>query len=81
MSKVRNIANKYKIPVHLDGARMFNACEALGCTPSDMAQYVDSLNFCLSKALCAPLGSMICGSAKLIAKARRARKLLGGGMR
>ncbi|KAL4486774.1 hypothetical protein ABPG72_006606 [Tetrahymena utriculariae] len=81
MAKVRELGNKYKIPVHLDGARMFNACTALKCSPREMSQYVDSLNFCLSKGLCAPIGSMICGSKKLIQKARRLRKLLGGGMR
>lgn len=66
MSEVRNIANKYNIPVHLDGARMFNACAKLKCSPKEMAFFADSLNFCLSKALCAPVGSMICGSKRLI---------------
>lgn len=81
MASVRAISKKYNVPVHLDGARMFNACVALKCDPKEMACYVDSLNFCLSKGLCAPIGSIMCGSKKIITKARRARKLLGGGMR
>lgn len=69
------------IPVHTDGARLFNAATALGVDASEIAKYTDSVMFCLSKGLCAPVGSMLAGSAEFIDKARRMRKLLGGGMR
>lgn len=69
------------IPVHTDGARLFNAATALGVDASEIAKYTDSVMFCLSKGLCAPVGSMLAGSAEFINKARRMRKLLGGGMR
>ncbi len=67
--------------VHLDGARIFNAAAALGVEPRALAGPVDSVTFCLSKGLCAPVGSVLCGSRAFIAEARRARKILGGGMR
>jgi threonine aldolase len=69
------------VPVHLDGARVWNAAEALECSVARLTEQCDSVNACLSKALGAPAGSVLCGSAALIAKARRARKVLGGGMR
>ena len=69
------------VPVHLDGARLFNAAVALGRPVADFARPVDSLTFCLSKGLGAPVGSLVCGSRDFIARARRVRKLLGGGMR
>lgn len=69
------------VPVHLDGARIFNAAVALGVTASALAAEVDSVQFCLSKGLSAPVGSMLVGSRDFIAEARRNRKLLGGGMR
>lgn len=69
------------IPVHTDGARLFNAATALGVDASEIAKYTDSVMFCLSKGLCAPVGSMLAGSKEFINKARRMRKLLGGGMR
>jgi threonine aldolase len=65
----------------LDGARIFNAAVALGVKASDLSRNVDSVMFCLSKGLCAPVGSMLCGSKDFIYQARRARKQLGGGMR
>lgn len=67
--------------VHMDGARIFNAAAALGCTARDIAQYTDSVMFCLSKGLCAPVGSMLAGSAAFIEKAVRNRKILGGALR
>jgi threonine aldolase len=67
--------------LHLDGARLFNAAVALRRPVSDFARPVDSLTFCLSKGLAAPVGSIVCGSREFIARARRVRKLLGGGMR
>jgi len=69
------------VPVHLDGARLFNAAVALGRPAADFARPVDSLTFCLSKGLAAPVGSLVCGSRELVARARRVRKMLGGGMR
>jgi threonine aldolase len=69
------------VPVHLDGARIFNASVALGRPVADFARPVDSLTFCLSKGLGAPVGSLVCGSRELVTRARRVRKLLGGGMR
>jgi threonine aldolase len=78
---VREIADEHGLHVHLDGARLFNAATKLGVPASDIAQYVDSVTFCLSKGLCAPVGSVVCGSAEFIHAAHRARKLVGGGMR
>lgn len=69
------------IPVHLDGARVFNAAEALGCPVARIAEPFDSIMFCLSKGLGAPIGSMLLGTREFIDEARRWRKLLGGGMR
>ena len=69
------------LQVHLDGARIFNAAAALGVGPEALTKPVDSVTFCLSKGLCAPVGSVLCGSKEFIQKARRIRKQLGGGMR
>jgi threonine aldolase len=69
------------IPVHLDGARIFNAATALGKTVAELTHKFDSVMFCLSKGLCAPVGSMLVGSRDFIGKARIGRKMLGGGMR
>ncbi len=74
-------AHQRGIPVHLDGARMFNAAAALGRPVEDVAGNVDSVMFCLSKGLGAPIGSMLVGSRKFIDQARSVRKALGGGMR
>jgi len=81
MQGLRSAANELSLKVHLDGARIFNAAVALGVNASDLTQDVDSVMFCLSKGLCAPVGSMLCGSKNFIYQARRARKQLGGGMR
>lgn len=70
-----------ELPIHVDGARIFNASIALGLPVSALLQDADSAMFCLSKGLSAPVGSMVVGSEAFIARARRARKLLGGGMR
>ena len=67
--------------VHMDGARLFNAAAALGCSAADIAACTDSVMFCLSKGLCAPVGSMLAGSREFIRRARKNRKILGGGMR
>ncbi len=69
------------IPVHLDGARIFNAAVALGVPARELVRGFDSVMFCLSKGLGAPVGSVLCGSPEFIAEARRVRKALGGGMR
>lgn len=78
---VREVADRHGLRVHLDGARYFNAVVALGISPKEIAGYVDSVSFCLSKGLCAPAGSILVGSAEFIHQARRVRKVLGGGMR
>lgn len=75
------IAHRHGIPVHMDGARVFNAAVAQGRPVAEVVAPVDSVMFCLSKGLAAPVGSLLVGSAAFIARARRARKLLGGGMR
>lgn len=74
-------AKEYNLPVHLDGARIFNASVALGVDVKEIAQYSDSVMVCLSKGLCAPVGSVVCGDKSFVEKARRNRNLLGGGMR
>jgi len=81
MAAVRRIADRHGVAVHLDGARIFNAAVALGLPASELTKDVDSVTFCLSKGLSAPVGSVLCGSADFIYEARRARKIVGGGMR
>jgi threonine aldolase len=78
---VAEIADEYGLRLHLDGARIFNAAAALGVEALALAEPADSVTFCLSKGLCAPVGSVLCGSGDFIRRARRARKQLGGGMR
>ena len=80
-AQVARLAHDYGLRVHLDGARVFNASAALGVDVREVVREVDSVMFCLSKGLCAPGGSLLCGSASFIAEARRARKVVGGGMR
>lgn len=81
MRSVKKLANKYKLKVHLDGARFFNAVTSLNCDIRDITENVDSLNICLSKGLCAPIGSMLVGSKAFIEEALYKRKIMGGGMR
>ncbi|HET9847825.1 MAG TPA: low-specificity L-threonine aldolase [Candidatus Dormibacteraeota bacterium] len=76
-----DLAHESRFPVHLDGARVFNAAVALGVDVRELTEPVDSVMFCLSKGLSAPVGSMLAGSAPFIERARRMRKMLGGGMR
>jgi threonine aldolase len=78
---VGNLAREHGLKFHLDGARIFNAAAALDVKPRDLCTPVDSVTFCLSKGLCAPVGSVLCGSEDFIYRAHRARKQLGGGMR
>jgi threonine aldolase len=75
------VAHGHGLKLHLDGARLFNAAAALGIEARELAAPADSVTFCLSKGLCAPVGSVLCGEAAFIKRARRARKQLGGGMR
>jgi threonine aldolase len=79
--QVRALADEHGLLVHLDGARVWNAATALGCPVTDLTEPVDSVSFCLSKGLCAPIGSVLCGPAEFIQQARKVRKMLGGGMR
>lgn len=81
LQSVAGLACEYGLAVHMDGARIFNAAAALRVSVADLAGPVDSLSFCLSKGLSAPVGSLVCGSGTFIRKARRNRKVLGGGMR
>jgi threonine aldolase len=81
MAQVRALANRYGLAIHLDGARLFNAAVALGVDAPVLAHDADSVSFCLSKGLSAPVGSLVCGSAEFVSGARRNRKVLGGGMR
>jgi threonine aldolase len=81
IAAVAGVAHEAGVPVHLDGARLFNAAVALTRPAADFARHVDSVTFCLSKGLAAPVGSVICGGRELIERARRWRKMLGGGMR
>jgi threonine aldolase len=81
MDEVRKLAHEWGLPIHLDGARIFNAATALGCDVRDIAGKADSLMFCLSKGLCAPVGSLLAGPKDFVAAARMKRKIMGGGMR
>jgi len=78
---VGELAHARGLRVHLDGARIFNAAAALGVEAKTLTEGVDTVQFCFSKGLAAPVGSIVCGDAETIAKARRVRKLLGGAMR
>jgi threonine aldolase len=78
---VGELARQHNLRLHLDGARLFNAAVALGVSAKDLAGPADSVTFCLSKGLCAPVGSVLCGSQEFIYRAHRLRKQLGGGMR
>ncbi|HMO57859.1 MAG TPA: low-specificity L-threonine aldolase [Roseiflexaceae bacterium] len=81
MEQVRTFADQHGLAVHLDGARIFNAAVALGVDVREFTRHVDSVTFCLSKGLSAPVGSVVCGSSEFIGRVRRARKMVGGGMR
>ena len=81
MKEVYGLARENNVPVHLDGARIFNAAHALGAAAKDIAQYSDSVCFCVSKGLSAPVGSILCGSHAFIERARAYRRMVGGNMR
>jgi threonine aldolase len=78
---IRAVADRHRLRVHLDGARLFNAAAALKLEAKALTRAADSVTFCLSKGLCAPVGSVLCGDRDFIRAARRVRKSLGGGMR
>jgi threonine aldolase len=81
LSAIRDLSDRRGLPVHMDGARVFNAAVALGVPVASLAAYADSVTFCLSKGLGCPIGSVLCGTRDFVAEARRYRKMLGGGMR
>jgi threonine aldolase len=81
MRAASDAAHERGLKVHLDGARIFNAALALGVPVTKIAAYADSVMFCVSKGLCAPVGSLVCGPGEFIERARYNRKILGGGMR
>ncbi|HET7340133.1 MAG TPA: GntG family PLP-dependent aldolase [Methylomirabilota bacterium] len=81
IAAVAGVAHAAGVAVHMDGARLFNAAVALKREPREFAAPVDSVTFCLSKGLGAPVGSVVCGSAAFVQRARRVRKMIGGGMR
>lgn len=80
-AEVAQVAGKQHLKVHMDGARLFNAAVAQNIPAQEITRHVDSVSICLSKGLCAPVGSVLCGSEAFIVQARRARKIVGGGMR
>jgi threonine aldolase len=80
-AEVGEIAKQNGLKLHIDGARIFNAATALGIPAKELVVPADSVSFCLSKGLCAPVGSVLVGSKEFINEARRTRKMLGGGMR
>jgi len=77
----RKLVDKHALGLHLDGARVFNASVKLGVSVTEISRHFDSISVCLSKGLCAPVGSVLCGSAEFIHSAHKWRKMLGGGMR
>lgn len=81
IQQVADLMGPKDIPIHLDGARIFNASVALKLPVQDLTHQVDSVSFCLSKGLSAPVGSLLCGPSEFIERARKWRKMLGGGMR
>lgn len=80
-AKVKKVADKHNLNIHLDGARIFNAALALNVDVKEVAKYADTVSVCLSKGLCAPIGSVLVGSKEFIKEARLKRKIMGGGMR
>lgn len=81
LKEIHELAKEFNIHVHMDGARLFNAAASLDADPKDLCKYVDSLMFCISKGLGAPIGSLLCGNKEFIKKLRKKRRLLGGNMR
>jgi threonine aldolase len=78
---IRDLTQKHRVPLHLDGARLLNASVAMGVPATEITQYFDTATLCLSKGLGAPVGSLLAGSAAFVKRANRFRKMFGGGMR
>lgn len=81
LQKMSAVARQHSVPIHLDGARVFNAATYLGVQVSEITTYADTVSFCLTKGLAAPVGSMLCGPGDFVSEARRNRQKLGGGLR
>jgi len=81
LRELHDVTRQLRVPIHMDGARIFNAATALGVPAAEIARYADSVQFCLSKGLAAPVGSIVTGTAGFIGRVRRQRKMLGGAMR
>jgi len=81
LAEIRDLADKYQVPIHMDGARLFNAAAYLQVSAKEICSYVDSVMFCVSKGLGAPIGSLLCGNTEFIIAAKNNRKLLGGALR
>ena len=81
MAEIRKVADKYNLPIHLDGARLFNAAAYLDVDVKEITKNIDTVMFCLSKGLCSPVGSILAGNKDFIDRARKYRKLMGGGLR
>jgi len=81
MAEVQALARDHAVPVHIDGARIFNAAAALGTSAQEVAKHGDTVSFCVSKGLSAPVGSLICGSREFTERARGFRRMVGGNMR
>jgi threonine aldolase len=81
MAAVHALGREHGIPVHTDGARLFNAAAALGVSAERIARHTDSVTFCISKGLSAPIGSLLCGSTEFVMRARSFRRMLGGNLR
>lgn len=81
MQRTYEVARRHNVPIHMDGARIFNAAAYLKVPAKEIAKYADSVMFCLSKGLCAPVGSMVAGSREFISRARKFRKMMSGGLR
>ncbi len=81
LTAARDFSHRHGLALHLDGARLYNAAVKLGCDACEITRHFDTVSVCLSKGLGAPVGSVLCGSEAFIAKARRLRKMVGGGMR
>ncbi|WP_313476787.1 low-specificity L-threonine aldolase [Stutzerimonas kunmingensis] len=81
LAEARDFSHRHGLALHLDGARLYNAAVKLGCDACEITRHFDTVSVCLSKGLGAPVGSVLCGREAFIAKARRLRKMVGGGMR
>ncbi len=81
IAKIREVANEFKLKMHLDGARLLNACVATGIKPTEYTQYFDTVSICFSKGLGAPVGSTVASTKDMISRVHRFRKMFGGGMR